>query len=156
VHKIDPARAVFGVKPLQSVLQQSLDQPRLNTRMLALFALAALTLASVGLYGLVTLIVTTRTREIGVRITLGADPRQIMGQVIAGVARLVGAGIVAGLVLTFMAERVLRSVLFGVSPVDALTLASAALILATVSGVAAFAPALRASRIDPLEAIRAD
>lgn len=156
VHKIDPARAVFGAKTLQSVLEESLDQPRLNTRMLALFAIAALALASIGLYSLVTLIVTTRTREIGVRITLGAEPRQIMGQVIAGVARLVGAGIAVGLVLTFMAERVLRSVLFGVSPVDALTLAAAVLTLAAVSGVATFAPALRAARIDPLEAIRAE
>ena len=79
-----------------------------------------------------------------------------MGQVIAGVARLVGAGIAIGLVLTFMAERVLRSVSFGVSPVDALTLAAAVLLLAAVSGVATFAPALRAARIDPLEAIRTE
>jgi ABC-type antimicrobial peptide transport system permease subunit len=156
VHQIDPARAVFGVKMLQSVFAESLDQPRLNTRMLALFAMAALALASVGLYSLVTLIVTRRTREIGIRITLGAEPRQIMGQVIAGVARLVGAGIATGLVLTFMAERVLRAVSFGVSPVDALTLAAAVLLLAGVSGVATFAPALRAARIDPLEAIRTE
>jgi len=88
---------------MHSVFEESLDQPRLNTRMLALFAMAALALASVGLYSLVTLIVTTRMREIGIRITLGAEPRQIVGQLVAGVARLVGAGIAIGLVLTFMA-----------------------------------------------------
>jgi putative ABC transport system permease protein len=156
VRGLDPARAVFGVKPLQDVVEESLEQPRLNTRMLALFALAAMALASVGLYGLVTLVVTARTREIGVRMTLGAQPRRIMIQIIAGVARLLAIGIAAGLVLTSMANRVLRSVLFGVSPMDAMTLAGAVLALAAVAALATLVPARRAAHIDPLEAIRTE
>jgi hypothetical protein len=156
VHNIDPARAVFGVKTLEQVLDGTLDQPRLNTRMLALFALAAMALAAVGLYGLVSLVVTARTREIGVRMTLGAAPLQIMAQIAAGVAPLLGAGIAAGLVLTLLANRVLRSVLFGVSPTDAMTLAGAVLTLAIVSAVATLVPARRAAKIDPLEAIRSE
>jgi putative ABC transport system permease protein len=156
VRSLDPARAVFGVKALQDVLEESLEQPRLNTRMLALFALAAMALASVGLYGLVTLVVTARTREIGVRMTLGAEPGRIMIQIIAGVARLLAIGIAAGLVLTSMANRVLRSVLFGVSPMDAMTLAGAVLALAAVSALATLVPARRAAHIDPLDAIRTE
>ena len=156
VHSVDPARAVFGVKTLESVLDEGLEQPRLNTRMLTLFALAAMALASVGLYSLVSLSVTSRTREIGVRMTLGAEPGQIMLQVIARVGRLLAAGMAVGLVLTFLADRVLRSVLFGVSPTDSLTLAGTILALAAVALLASFVPALRAARIDPLEAIRTE
>jgi hypothetical protein len=156
VHGVDPARAVFGVKTLDQVLVQTLDQPRLNTRMLALFALAAMALAGVGLYGLVSLVVTARTREIGVRMTLGAAPAQIVAQIAWGVAPLLGGGIAGGLVLTLLANRVLRSVLFGVSPTDAMTLASAVVTLALVSAVATLVPARRAAKIDPLEAIRSE
>lgn len=156
VHNIDPARAVFGVKTLEQVLDQTLDRPRLNTRMLALFALAAMALAAIGLYGLVSLVVTARTREIGVRMTLGAEPLQIMAQIAAGVAPLLGAGISGGIVLTLLANRVLRSVLFGVSATDVMTLAGAVLTLAVVSAVATFLPARRAAKIDPLEAIRSE
>jgi putative ABC transport system permease protein len=114
-HQIDPARAVFGVKTVPEVLNESLDEPRLKSRVVTVFALAAMLLASVGLYSLVTLVVTARTREIGVRMTLGAEPRQIVGQLVAGVARLLAIGAAAGLLLTWMADRILRSLLFGVN-----------------------------------------
>jgi putative ABC transport system permease protein len=156
VRSLDPGRAVFGVKTVQDVVEESLEQPRLNTRMLTLFALAAMALASIGLYGLVTLVVTARTREIGVRMTLGAEPSRIMAQLLAGVARLIAIGIAAGLALTVMANRVLRSVLFGVSPMDTMTLAGAVLALAAVSALATLVPARRAAHIDPLEAIRTE
>ncbi|HXI42827.1 MAG TPA: FtsX-like permease family protein [Bryobacteraceae bacterium] len=156
VHSVDGARAVFGVKTLEQVLDQTLDQPRLNTRMLALFALAAMALAGIGLYSLVSLVVTARTREIGVRMTLGAAPSQIVAQVAGGVAPLLGSGIATGLLLTLLANRALRSVLFGVSPTDAMTLGGAVVTLTIVSVVATLVPARRAAKIDPLEAIRSE
>jgi ABC-type antimicrobial peptide transport system permease subunit len=120
------------------------------------FALAAMLLAAVGLYSLVALVVTARTREIGVRMTLGAEPRQIVGQLMAGVARLLAIGAAAGLLSIWMADRLLRSLLFGVKAMDGITLAGALLTLAMVSAVAAFVPARRAARIDPLAAIRGE
>jgi len=155
-HQIDPTRAVFGVKTLPEVLNESLDEPRLKSRVVTVFALAAMLLASVGLYSLVTLVVAARTREIGVRMTLGAEPRQIAGQLVASVARLLAIGAAAGLLLTWMADRVLRSLLFGVNALDAPTLAAAILTLTLVAAVATFVPARRAARIDPLAAIRGE
>ncbi|MGO4885616.1 MAG: ABC transporter permease [Bryobacteraceae bacterium] len=153
-HEIDPARALFGVKPLTEVLDESLDEPRLKSRIVTAFALAAMLLAAVGLYGLVTLVVTARTREIGVRLTLGAAPRQIVMQLLAGIGRLIGIGVAAGLALTWLAGRLLEALLYGVSPMDSLTVAAAILALAMVAATAAFVPAQRAARIDPLAAIR--
>jgi putative ABC transport system permease protein len=154
VHSIEPNRAVFGVKLLDSVVDEALEQPRLNTRFVAMFASAAMLLASVGLYSLISLIVTARTREIGVRIALGANRMQIMRLIFSGAARLLIAGTVVGLALTLGAERLIKSVLFGVSPLDAWSLAAAVAVLATVSMLAAFLPARRAASIDPLEAMR--
>jgi predicted permease len=155
-HQIDPTRAIFGMKTLPEVLNDSLDEPRLKSRVVTVFALAAMLLAAMGLYSLVTLVVSTRRQEIGVRMTLGARPGQIVGQLVAGVARLLGIGAAAGLALTWMAERVLRSLLFGVRAMDALTLAAAILTLALIAGVATLVPARRAARIDPLDAIRGE
>jgi putative ABC transport system permease protein len=152
--QIDPMRAVFGMKTVPEVLSESLDEPRLKSRVVTVFALAAMLLASVGLYSLVTLVVAARTREIGVRMTLGAEPRQIVRQLVADVARLLAIGAAAGLVLTWMADRLLRSLLFGVNALDPVTLACALLSLAVVAAVATVVPARRASHIDPLAAIR--
>jgi len=138
------------------VLDESLDEPRVKSRVITIFALAAMLLAAVGLYSLVTLLVTARTREIGVRMTLGAAPRQIVGRLLAGVGRLLAIGMAAGLLLTWLASRAVRSLLFGVSPMDALTLAAAILTLAMVTAVATLVPARRAARIDPLAAIRGE
>jgi putative ABC transport system permease protein len=154
VHGIEPGRAVFGVKLLDAIVDEALEQPRLNTRFVAMFASAAMLLASVGLYSLISLIVTARTREIGVRIALGANRIQIMRLIFAGAAQLLIAGIVAGLALTAGAERLIRSVLFGVSPLDAWTLAAAVAVLGAVSLLAVFIPARKAASIDPLEAMR--
>jgi hypothetical protein len=154
VHGVEPNRAVFGVKLLDTVVDEALEQPRLNTRFVAMFAAAAMLLASVGLYSLISLVVTARTREIGVRIALGAGRTQIMRLVLAGAAQLLAAGIVAGLALTLGAQRLIKSVLFGVSPLDAWTLGAAVAVLAAVSMLAAFLPARRAASIDPLDAMR--
>jgi putative ABC transport system permease protein len=156
VHGIDANRAVFGVKLLDGLVDDSLEQPRLNARFIGVFAATAMLLASVGLYSLITLLVTARTREIGVRIALGANRGQIMAMVFAGAGWLLVAGILIGLGLTLAAERLIKSALFGVSPIDALTIGAAVALLAIVSIFAILFPARRAASIDPLDAIRAD
>lgn len=156
VHSIDPSRAVFGLQSVRNVVDQSLETPGLNTRMLIGFAIAALLLASVGLYGLVSLAVGARTREIGVRMALGAGAPQIVRHVVSGAVRLLAVGIAAGLALTLLADRVLRAVLFGVSPLDLATLTGTIMTLVIVSALATLAPAIKAARIDPLEAIRTE
>ena len=154
VHQIEPTRAVFGVKLLDTLFDDALEQPRLNTSFIGTFAVAAMLLASVGLYSLISLIVTARTREIGMRIALGASAGQIMQLVLAGAGRMLLVGVALGLVLTVGAERLIKSVLFDVSPLDVMSLGAAVLVLAIVTALAAFLPARRAAGIDPLDAIR--
>jgi ABC-type antimicrobial peptide transport system permease subunit len=124
--------------------------------MLTLFAVAAVLLASIGLYGLLTLVVIARTRDIGVRLTLGAAPSRIVTDLLSGVARLVGVGVGVGLLLVAAADRFLRTLLYGVSPLDPLTLAATILLVAAVAALATLAPTRRAAKIDPLQAIRAE
>lgn len=156
VREIDPTRAVFGVRALQEVFDTSLDQPRMNATMVGLFAAAALALAAIGLYSLFTLVVSDRAREMAVRLAIGAEPRQMMALVMAGAGRLLAAGIVIGIALTAAADRVLRGVLFGVTPFDARALGAAVLTLAIVALIAVAGPALRAARIAPVDALRGD
>ena len=156
VHGIDPNRAIFGVRMLESVLDSALEQPRLNTRFLTGFAAIAMLLASVGLYSLISIVVTARTREIGVRIALGASSMQIMQMVLAGAGKMLAGGILLGLTLTLAVERFINALLYGVSPLDALTLGAAIAVLSAVSSLAALLPARRAAAIDPLDAIRAE
>ena len=156
VRELDPKRAVFGLRPVQAVLDAALDQPRLDAAMLGLFAAAAVTLAAIGLYSLFMLMVTERAREMAVRLAIGAAPRQMIQLVMAGAGRLLAGGIVAGIVLTAAADRVLRGVLFGVSPLDARALAAAALTLAIVAAIAVAGPALKAARIAPIDALKGE
>ncbi|MDE3156849.1 MAG: ABC transporter permease [Acidobacteriota bacterium] len=156
VHEIAPGRAVFGEQPVARVLAGALDQPRLNARLLTLFALAALLLAALGLYSLLALAVADRTRELGVRMALGATPLGIIRLVVGGAGRLLGIGVGLGLALTMAAGRVLSGVVFGVSSVDVPTLAGTVAVLAAVSVLAVVVPARRAAAIDPIEAMRTD
>jgi len=154
VRRLAANRAVFGARPVAEVVAGALDQPRLNAQMLTLFAAAAMTLASVGLYSLLTLVISERVRDLGVRIALGARPVRVVGLVVAGAGRLLAAGIGAGLALTYATGRVVQTALFGLRATDARTLAGAAALLGAVAIVAAAVPAMRAARIDPIAAIR--
>lgn len=158
VHEVAPNRAVFGVKTLQETLDASLDSPRLSAEVLALFALTALVLAAVGLYSLVMLAVTAQTREIGLRVALGAEPLRIVAGVVMEAATPVFAGLAAGAVLAAVALQAapIRSVLFGVSVTDGLTMVGVLSTLALVAVVAALGPARRAAAIDPIQALRED
>ena len=116
----------------------------------------ALTLAALGLYGVIAYVVTLRTRELGVRLALGAQPRAIAAMVTTQGLMLSGAGIVVGLVLVMVAARFLRSFLFEIAPTDPVTLAGASAILVAFALLASWIPARRAARVNPIDALRAD
>jgi ABC-type antimicrobial peptide transport system permease subunit len=137
-------------------VDNSLDTPRLSAAVLAMFAGTALLLAAVGLYSLVMLAVTARTKEIGLRVALGAEPWRIVANVVLEAARPVFFGLVAGAVLAAMVLRAtaVRSLLFGVSVTDGVTLGAVIATLGVVSVLAALVPARRAAAIDPIQALR--
>jgi len=156
VKRIDPTRAIFGLRPLREAVDGAFDQPKLDAAMLGSFASAALALAGIGLYSLFMLFVSDRTREIAVRLAIGASPAGMIRLIAGAAGRLLASGIVLGILLTAAADRVLRGVLFGVSSVDAVALATSAAVIATVAMAAVTAPAIRAARIAPTDALRGD
>jgi putative ABC transport system permease protein len=129
-------------------------QQRLAARLLGVFAAVALVLAAIGIYGVMSYSVTARTQEIGVRLAIGAQRRDVVWLVLRQVVWLSAAGIAIGLGLMLAAGRVLQQLLYGVRPADPLTIAGVAVLLGTVAIAAAWAPAFRASRVDPIEALR--
>jgi putative ABC transport system permease protein len=156
VRSLDPTRPIFGVRRVDEIIGASLDQPRLNARFLTVFAGAALALAAVGLYGLLTLLIADRRREFGVRIALGASRADLVRLVLAGAGRLIAAGMAAGVILMFAASQLLQTLLFGVTAHDPRALAAGVLALAIVSALAVAIPATQAASIDPIEAIRGE
>ena len=151
---IDPSLPVPPVRPMTSLLRSSVDLDRFEMLGLVLFAGIALALATVGLYGVMSFLVGRRTRELGLRLALGARPSQIMGSVVLDGLRLAGLGLIAGLGLSLIVSRALQGALFGVSPTDPITLVAVASILAVVAAVASLIPARRAMRVDPIVALR--
>lgn len=154
VHEVQPNRSVFDVAPLDEQLSDAFAENRLRTVLLTSFALTAVLLACIGLYGTLTYLVSLRRREIGLRLALGAARPRIVLQFLSQGLRVCGFGCVCGIVLAIAAGRVLKGMLFGVSPVDAPTLASVIVLLLVVASVAAFLPSLRASRTDPMDVLR--
>jgi len=156
VRNIAPNRAVFAVQTLEHSMETALNTPRLSAEVLALFAATALVLAAVGLYSLVMLAITAQTKEIGLRVALGAEPRRIVAGVIYDASKPVLLGLAVGGVLAAVAlnAKAVRSALFGVGVTDAITLLSVVAILALVSLLAAIVPAKRAVGIDPIRALR--
>jgi putative ABC transport system permease protein len=154
VHRLDASRAVYEVTPLTDVLSEELAPARFNTLLLTLFAATALLLASVGLYGVMSYFVARRKREIGIRMAIGAQPAQIQRGVIKQAAILTVAGIVAGLAGAAALTRFLSTMLYGVGAHDVMAFAAAPLLLALVAAVASALPTRRASRVNPMVALR--
>jgi len=154
VHQIDPALAVNSVRTVEQAIGESLAQERLNALVSMAFAGVGLFLAALGLYGLLAYLVAQRTKEIGLRLALGASTRQLTGSVVASGYRLVGAGAVLGLALSVTLVRLLSTLLFGVSPYDLSTYGAVILVLASVAGLASYLPARAVTRIQPLLALR--
>ena len=162
-------RAVLGVEPaipiagegagfrtMDQLLTSSMGAQRFNTSLLMVFALAALLLAAIGIYGLMAYAVTQRTQEIGIRMALGALPRDVLALVVREGMLLAALGIAVGLGGAFAASRLLASLLYGVTPTDPTTFVSVALLLGAVAFLACWLPARRAARVDPLVALRAE
>jgi ABC-type antimicrobial peptide transport system permease subunit len=133
-----------------------MSQPRLYAVLLGIFAAVSVTLAGIGIYGLTAYSVARRTREIGIRMALGATASQVRNLVITQSMWLVAAGIIAGCAGAAALTRFLQGLLFGVEPFDALTLLSVVVLFLFVAAAASYAPARRASRVDPLVALRAE
>jgi predicted permease len=156
VRSLAPGRPVFGIKMLDEVIGDGLEQPRINARLLALFAAAALGLAALGMYGLLMLLVAERRRELGVRMALGATPIDLIRLVLTGASRLVISGMAAGVLLTLAAGHAFRAMLFGVAPHDPRALLAGILALAVVSVAAILIPARKAATVSPTEAMRGE
>jgi len=154
--EIDPTRPVFGIKTVDEVVAGSMAQPGLNARLLACFAGAALLLAALGLHGVLTLFVTERRRELGVRMALGAAPGDLVRLVISGAGNLIVTGVVTGIALVLVAGSVLRAVLFGVTPHDPLAIAASVIALGLVSLVAVLLPARQAASVNAVDAMRGE
>jgi putative ABC transport system permease protein len=154
VQAIEPSRAVYGARPLSEYVASSLAEKRFQTMLLSMFGATALLLAMVGLYGVMTFLVSQRTREIGLRMALGAQRAQILRHVFGQGALMAAAGGAAGLLAAAVLARFIASLLFGVTVVDPVTFIAVSGVLAMVAGIALWAPARRAARVDPMTALR--
>jgi len=151
---VDKNLPVFAIQTMEDVLAQWLAPRRFNLLLMSVFAGVALALAAVGIYGVVSYSVSQRTRELGVRVALGAQPRDLLALVIRQGLVLAVTGVVMGLVVSFGLTRWLATLLFGISATDPITLASVASLFMLVALFACYLPARRAMKVDPMVALR--
>ena len=156
IRAIDPTLPISGVRTMRDVVNEATARARFQTLLLAVFASAAALLSAIGIYGVMSYAVSKRTREIGVRMALGADPRSVLRLVVGQGMAVAFAGAGLGLVGAFLLTRLMASLLYGVRPGDPLTFAAVAAALLLVALAASWIPARRAARIDPMQALRAE
>jgi ABC-type antimicrobial peptide transport system permease subunit len=147
-------QVIFGVQTMDSVVAGSVASQRFSMILLVVFAALALLLAAVGIYGVISYVVGQRGHEIGIRMALGARPQDILRLVLSGGGKLAGIGVALGLAAAFGLTRLMASMLYGVRASDPLTFAAVALLLTLVALAAAYIPAWRAARVDPVVALR--
>jgi putative ABC transport system permease protein len=152
--ELDPVRSVYDVAPLEAQIGNAFAEQRLRTVLLALFAGAALSLASVGIYGTLGYVVRLRRREVGLRLALGALRRDIVGHFLAQGLRVVVIACACGIGLSLVSTRLLSGMLFGVTPTDPATLAGVSGMVLAVSSIAVLIPATRAARVEPMQVLR--
>jgi predicted lysophospholipase L1 biosynthesis ABC-type transport system permease subunit len=150
----DPQLLVLRTRTMNEVVSGALSRPRFNLLLLVSFAVVALGLAAIGIYGVVAFVVAQRTREIGIRMALGARAADVLRLVLREGMAPVALGAGAGMIAALLATRALRSMLFGVTSLDPVSFAAAPLLLGTVALLACYLPARRATRVDPLIALR--
>ena len=154
VAALNKDQAVFNVRTMEQTVAQSIAARRFSMLLLTVFAIVALALASLGIYGLMSYAVAQRTREIGVRMALGAQMGDVLKLVIGQGMKLAFVGVMLGLVASLALAQLMKALLFGVSATDPVTFIAIALLLTAVALVACWLPAHRATKVDPMEALR--
>jgi ABC-type antimicrobial peptide transport system permease subunit len=156
IRALDPGIPVANIRPMTDVVSTALATPRLTGFLLGTFAAIAMTLAAVGIYGVLSYLVARRTHEIGIRLAVGAARSQVMGLVLKQGLTLAGVGIVIGIGAALLLTRLMQTLLYQVRPSDPGTFATVSLVLAMVALLAALLPAYRATRVSPLIALRTE
>jgi putative ABC transport system permease protein len=156
IHKVDPDQPVYRIRTMDRFVSETVAGPRFTTLLLGIFAGLAIVLAVVGVYGVISYTVAQRSHEIGVRIALGAGRPQVIGMILRQAMSMTVIGVAAGLVSIFTLTRFMATLVFGVSVTDPFTLVIVTLLLVGVALIAAYVPAHRATRIDPMSALRID
>jgi putative ABC transport system permease protein len=156
IHAIDPHIPLYNIMTMEQRAGAALARPRFATTLLGAFAAIALLLAAIGLYGVLAFSVAQRTREIGLRMALGAEQARVLRGVLGQGLVLAGFGIALGLLGALALQRVIAGMLYGVKGSDPLTLAAVSLLMAVAAATAALIPARRATRVDPMEALRSE
>jgi len=154
IHELEPARSVYAIMPLDRHLSDAFTENRLRTMLLTLFALTAVSLACIGLYGTLSYLGRLHQREMGVRLALGAPRQRILAGFLLQGLRVAVLGCAAGLALSVLLSRFLRGMLYGVSTLDPVTYAAVLALLLLVAALASLAPALRAAFLEPIKVLR--
>jgi putative ABC transport system permease protein len=154
IRSLDPEQAVADVRPMEKSLWASTARPRFNMVLLTVLAAVAMALAVVGIYSVMAHAVSLRKHEIGVRLALGASPREVLALVVRGGMKLTLIGVCVGLLASYSLTRALSSFLYGVSPTDSATYITVAILLSSVALLASYIPARRATKLDPSEVFR--
>jgi putative ABC transport system permease protein len=152
--EIDPNQPLVKVRSMEENMSASVAQPRFRTWLIGIFAALALLLAAVGVYGVMSYTVTQRTSEIGIRVTLGAQSTDVFRSIVGEGARIALFGVAAGVIAALALTRLLRTFLYGISIFDPATFLAVAFVLTLVSVAACYVPARRATRVDPIVALR--
>jgi putative ABC transport system permease protein len=155
-HAVDPDQPVYNVMTMEQRLAESVAPRRFQMLLFGVFAAVALAMAAVGIYGVISHSVSLRTHEIGVRMALGAKPRDVLLMVVAQGLQLALIGLAIGLAIAFGLTRVMASLLFSLSATDPATFASVSLLLAGVALLGVYLPARRATKVDPVVALRTE
>jgi putative ABC transport system permease protein len=156
VRQIDREQPILGIRTLEEMRSESLAARRFMLLLTAALAVLALVLAAVGIYSIMSYTVTQRTSEIGIRMSLGAEARDIMRLIVGQALKLVGIGIAVGVIVALGATRVMTTLLYGITATDPATFVSICLIIGAIALIASYVPANRATKVDPLVAIRYD
>jgi putative ABC transport system permease protein len=154
LRQMDHNLPYYEVEPLAAKVSSALSQPRYNTALISLFAVLAVILTGMGIYGVIAYSVSQRTHEIGIRIALGARPREVLRQFLWGGLAMGAGGVAIGLVIAKGATRLMRTLVFGASLDEPVTFALSAALLIVVTLTASYLPARRATRVDPIRALR--
>lgn len=156
VHKLDAQAVITDVQPMMQVRAASLASPRITALFLGLFATIALCITAAGISGMMSLVVSERKHEIGIRLALGATAGRVMGSMMRQALVLIFAGLGSGLVVAWILSAAMSRLVFGITPRDALTFTVSAAVLAAVAAVSSFMPLTRVTKLDPMAVLRAD